>query len=62
MVVASCVPGFCFVFMLYFSFQAMAAVRYRVRERSDEIFGICLQRPVENPSLVEMVYVFIVEN
>lgn len=38
----------------------MASVR--LRERSDGIFGICIQRPVENPSFIEMVYVFIVEN
>lgn len=57
-----CVPGLWFVVILYASFQALAAVRYRLRERHDKIFGICIQRPVENSGLKEMVHLFIVEN
>lgn len=55
-------PSLWFAVILYALFQAVAAVRYRLREKHDEIFGICIERPVENSSLKEMVHLSIVEN
>lgn len=55
-------PGLWFVVTVYASFQALAAVRYRLRERHDKIFGIYIQRPVENSGLEEVIRLSIVEN